>query len=108
MQFGVLESQVAEISAVPKEDTYLILFQLPDSMVTTYRASIPLRQEMPGSVRIITEERRMLERIFDRVADLAESWGATLHDGGEVGHLNSPAGFGPWPKGLELIAQLAK
>ena len=73
MQFGVLESQVAEISAVPKEDTYLILFQLPDSMVTTYRASIPLRQEMPGSVRIITEERRMLERIFDRVADLLKN-----------------------------------
>lgn len=45
---------------------------------------------------------------FDRVAELAQSWDATLQDGGEVGHLNPPAGFGPWPKGLELIAQLAQ
>lgn len=43
---------------------------------------------------------------FAKVAELTESWGATLHDAGAVGHLNPPAGFGPWPKGLELIAQL--
>lgn len=44
---------------------------------------------------------------FGRAAGLAQDWGATLHDGGEVGHLNPPAGFGPWPEGLELIAKLA-
>jgi predicted alpha/beta hydrolase family esterase len=45
---------------------------------------------------------------FDRVALLAESWGSTLHDAGHVGHLNPPTGFGPWPEGLDLIAQLAR
>lgn len=45
---------------------------------------------------------------FDRVQDLAELWGATLHDGGRIGHLNPPAGYGPWPEGLDLIAQLAR
>lgn len=45
---------------------------------------------------------------FDRVALLAESWGSRLHDAGHVGHLNPPAGFGPWPEGLDLIAQLAR
>ncbi|MEA3265291.1 MAG: alpha/beta hydrolase [Pseudomonadota bacterium] len=43
---------------------------------------------------------------FDRVAGMARDWGAELHDAGEVGHLNPPAGFGPWPDGYRLIEQL--
>ena len=43
---------------------------------------------------------------YARVAELADSWGARLHDAGQVGHLNPPAGFGPWPEGLDLIAAL--
>ncbi len=44
---------------------------------------------------------------FDRVAGLAESWGAQLHDAGEVGHLNPPAGYGAWDDALPLITQLS-
>lgn len=73
MQYGVLEGYVAGISALPKEEAYLISVRLPDSLVTTYGASIPLRQEMSGTVRMITEERRMLERIFDQVSDLLKN-----------------------------------
>lgn len=42
---------------------------------------------------------------FERVAALAGAWGAGLYDAGEVGHLNPPAGFGPWPDALGLIAR---
>ena len=45
---------------------------------------------------------------YARVSDLAASWGAQLFDAGAVGHLNPPAGFGPWPIGVDLIAQLAR
>ena len=44
---------------------------------------------------------------YARVAELAAAWGAELHDAGEVGHINPPAGFGPWPEGVELIRGLA-
>ncbi len=44
---------------------------------------------------------------YGRVEDLAASWGGKLFDAGAVGHLNPPAGFGAWPRGLELVAQLA-
>jgi predicted alpha/beta hydrolase family esterase len=44
---------------------------------------------------------------YGRVEDLAVGWGAKLLDVGSVGHLNPPAGFGPWLRGLELIVQLA-
>lgn len=45
---------------------------------------------------------------FQRVAGFAQNWGAHLHDAGEVGHLNPPAGFGPWDNALGLILQVAE
>ena len=45
---------------------------------------------------------------FDRTADLAKSWGAKLHDAGNVGHLNPAAGYGPWDGARPLLEQLAK
>lgn len=43
---------------------------------------------------------------FDRVAGFADSWGAVLHDAGDVGHLNPAAGYGPWPGLSGLLDQL--
>ena len=43
---------------------------------------------------------------FERVKSLAQSWQATLVDGGQIGHLNPAAGFGPWPMAHGLIEQL--
>jgi predicted alpha/beta hydrolase family esterase len=36
----------------------------------------------------------------------AEDWGAELVDAGEVGHLDTAAGFGPWPDGERLVREL--
>lgn len=43
---------------------------------------------------------------FDRVADMAASWGSKLVDLGEVGHLNPASGFGAWPMAESLIHEL--
>lgn len=45
---------------------------------------------------------------FERVEGLARDWGADLHDAGDVGHLNPPAGYGPWPGGHDLIEQMLR
>ncbi|MDE2436940.1 MAG: alpha/beta hydrolase [Sphingomonadales bacterium] len=45
---------------------------------------------------------------FGKVAELARGWGAELIDAGEVGHLNPPAGFGPWADALPLIERLSQ
>lgn len=36
---------------------------------------------------------------------LASDWGSLLIDAGEAGHINSEAGFGPWPEGSMVFAQ---
>jgi len=41
-----------------------------------------------------------------RVAEMARDWGGVLIDLGGVGHLNPASGYGPWPRGLELIETL--
>jgi len=45
---------------------------------------------------------------FDRVADLAKTWGSRLVDVGAVGHLNPASGFGEWPQGESLVAGLCR
>ncbi len=66
-EYGILKSEVAEISLVPTENHYLVELNLPETLTTSYGKTIPFRQEMQGVAEIITEERRVLERVFDRV-----------------------------------------
>ena len=43
---------------------------------------------------------------FARATALARAWGSRLVDAGDSGHLNRDAGFGPWPLGESLLAEL--
>jgi hypothetical protein len=43
---------------------------------------------------------------IDSSRRLAEQWGARFVDLGDVGHVNVDAGFGPWPRGEELLRDL--
>ena len=45
---------------------------------------------------------------FERTRALASAWGARLVDAGTSGHLNTDAGFGPWPLGERLLAKLRR
>lgn len=65
------------------------------------------RQPLPFPA-IVAASRNDPLAAFSRVEEMAKAWEAQLHDAGEVGHLNPPAGFGPWPQGLDLIAALAR
>ncbi|MGD9783718.1 MAG: RBBP9/YdeN family alpha/beta hydrolase [Hyphomicrobiaceae bacterium] len=45
---------------------------------------------------------------FERARILASTWGATLVDAGEVGHINVASGQGPWPEGLLRFGSFLK
>lgn len=41
-----------------------------------------------------------------RARDFAEAWGSRLEPLGYAGHVNTEAGFGPWPEGERLLKEL--
>ena len=43
-----------------------------------------------------------------RAAAFAGAWGSRLVTFERAGHLNADAGFGPWPEGRRLLAELTK
>lgn len=68
-EFGILKGQVAKISDVPDAGQYLLEIALPDSLQTTYHKNIEFRQGMVGRAYIITEKRRFILRLLDRLLD---------------------------------------
>ncbi|MGV3640096.1 MAG: HlyD family secretion protein [Adhaeribacter sp.] len=69
-EFGVLRGRVSTVSLVPAGDSYAIDLALPGGLTTSYGKKLELRQEMQGQAGIVTEELRLLERIFFQVRAL--------------------------------------
>lgn len=64
-EYGVLKGRVKNISLVPSnEGYYLIDVSLPEKLVTTHNIEIEFKQEMQGVAEIITEDLRLIERVF--------------------------------------------
>jgi hypothetical protein len=63
----MLAGTVQSISLVPRNDSYAIEVQLPRGLRTSFDRPLDFRQEMQGSAEIITEELRLLERIFYQI-----------------------------------------
>jgi len=74
---------------------------LDNGWLPTPRARLPF----PSIVAASTND--PLAR-YERVESLAASWGSTVVDVGAVGHLNPAAGYGPWPRAIELIDELCE
>lgn len=77
-EYGIIKAKVDGVSLVPVElgnsqNNYLVEILLPDSLVTTYDKRIPFRQKMKGTANIITEDRRVLERIFDKLKSILKN-----------------------------------
>jgi predicted alpha/beta hydrolase family esterase len=64
------------------------------------RSRLPFRAVVVGS-------RTDPYTTFGQFERFAEDWGAELVDAGDVGHLDTASGFGPWPDGERLVRQLA-
>ncbi len=69
-QYGVVQAKVADFSAIPNEDSYLVGLTLPSPFVTTYKKEIPQNQNLTANVTIQTKEYSLLERLFQNVMDV--------------------------------------
>ena len=72
-QFGIVEGTVTSIAAIPQKDAYSVDIALPQSLATTYGKPIPFRQEMQGLAKIVTQDRRIVRRLFDQWDDLLKN-----------------------------------
>jgi len=45
---------------------------------------------------------------FRRARDFAAAWGSRFVDYGRAGHVNVASGFGPWPDGPRLLAEVQR
>ncbi len=70
-EYGMIEGVVAHITQIDKEGKYEIRIQLPKQLKTTYKKQIPLKAQLKGKVKIVTKKKRLLERLFEKLTDLA-------------------------------------
>lgn len=66
-QYGSINGQVESIALIPQKNSYLVEVSLPEKLRTTYNKDLAFRQQMQGMANIVTEERRYLTRILDKV-----------------------------------------
>lgn len=70
-EFGMIEGKIKSMSLAPdQEGNYYIEVSLPNHLHTTYNKDLIFNQEMQGSADIITEDLRLIERIFYQFREL--------------------------------------
>ncbi len=63
-EFGVVNGYVKSISLTPIGGFYTIYVELPEKMLTTHDKVIGANQEIQGVAEIVTEDLRLIDRIF--------------------------------------------
>lgn len=64
MEYGFIHGTVSNISMAPVNSSYIIEVELPQDRTTNYGTQLNLSPEMKGSAEIITEEVRLIQRLF--------------------------------------------
>lgn len=64
-EVGKIKGVVSDVSLVSGEKTYRVQVALPNGLVTEFGHELNLRQEMPGTAEIITEDHRLLMRMLN-------------------------------------------
>jgi HlyD family secretion protein len=72
-QFGLLRGTVQSVSEIPNEAKYFINIELPPTLVTSQKRTIPFKQQLSGTTEIITEDLRLLERFFYQFKKLIQA-----------------------------------
>jgi multidrug resistance efflux pump len=65
MEYGIVKGQVKNISLVPEDNFYMVEVSFPNGLVTTYNKNLELQNQITGNAEIITEELRLIQRIFN-------------------------------------------
>jgi HlyD family secretion protein len=67
LEYGMVKGYVSNKSQVPDDDFYTVEVELPAGLRTYYNTDIPFSQNMRGQAVILTDKKRMLERVLNPV-----------------------------------------
>ncbi|HAA10167.1 MAG TPA: hypothetical protein DCE41_00155 [Cytophagales bacterium] len=71
-EYGMVLGEVINISTVPTGEFYNVQVRLKQGLKSTYKKDLDYRPEMSGSAQIITEDLRLIERIFNQFRALVD------------------------------------
>jgi HlyD family secretion protein len=66
-EYGIVKGEVETMSAVPREGYYDILIGLPNGLITSSKKDLRFQQQTEGVAEIVTKDRRLIERIFEKL-----------------------------------------
>jgi multidrug efflux pump subunit AcrA (membrane-fusion protein) len=66
-EYGVLVGAVQSISPLSQGDAYLLQVTFGDELRTSFGRALELKDGMQGNADIVTDDARLLERIFRHV-----------------------------------------
>ena len=71
-EYGMVIGQVESISLVPRDNMYSIRISMQNGLMSTYKRELVFRQEMQGTAEIITEDKRLIERVFNQLRNIID------------------------------------
>lgn len=67
-EYGIVEGYVESRALLPLSNgNYFVLVALPQGLRTSFGRELPFRQRMEASGEIIIQEKRLLERLFEKL-----------------------------------------
>lgn len=66
-EFGMVNGRVKSVSLVAQQGQQLVSVSLDYPIATTYGRHIAFKQEMVGEAAIVTDDRRLIERLFGEI-----------------------------------------
>jgi predicted alpha/beta hydrolase family esterase len=82
--------------------------EAPDLPLAIDRAFAPLPRDPLPFPSVLIASRTDPYCAYKKAEDTAYAWGSAIVDAGDAGHINTDAGFGPWPEGLMRFAGFLK
>jgi HlyD family secretion protein len=70
IDFGMVMGVIKSISLIASDNNYTVEVDLPDGLKTSYGEELPFSHQMQGYAEIITEDIRLLERIFKPIKSI--------------------------------------
>lgn len=74
VEYGSIPVKIKQISLVPVDKDgcryYLLKVEIPFPMKTDFGKTIPYMQEMEGEIEIVTQEKRLIEKLFQPLQSL--------------------------------------